>query len=98
MRVHRYFEGTVTAGTTSEPVPVAYLGQDGITVIAIPGAGGDMTVEVTGSPPEAVKAGTATWITLASGVTTPARTEIGAPLSAIRFTANTVDGYFQVVA
>lgn len=89
---------TILAGA-SPTVFTTDLAIETITAVSIPGSGGTMLCEYTTSPRAMVKAGTAKWAPTTAGVAS-VRTEVifNAPITAIRFTATTTDGWAEVIS
>lgn len=89
---------TVVAGATPTVI-VTDAAIETIVAVCIPGVGGTMLCEYTTSPRSMVKAGTAKWAPSPSG-TVSARSEVvfNAPITAIRFSATTTDGWAEVLS
>jgi len=70
-----------------------------ISVSAIVGSGGSVTVQYSTTPQAAVLQGTANWFTWPSGtVTANTNDYVKSPVSALRFTAATTAGTVEVAA
>lgn len=89
--------GTVTAGTPlyleviNFPFPM--------TVSAIPGGGGTLLVEFSCTPSAAALTTSATWASWPAGAVSSAETDtVLSPITALRFTATTANGTYEVVA
>lgn len=85
---------------TAAPVIVDVLDEGApLTVTAVPGAGGTLLVEHSTSSRSEVGAGTATWIAWSHGAVASAISDtLLSPVTALRFTATTAAGVYEVVA
>lgn len=89
--------GTVTAGTPlyleviNFPFPM--------TVAAIPGASGTLLVEFSCTPAAAAKTTAANWTSWPLGTVSSTKIDtVLSPITALRFTATTSNGTYEVVA
>jgi len=94
---HQRLDLTVTAGTTSDPLPIEQSPRP-ITVTALPGASGTALVQFTTSPKSAIDAGTAKWIDWSPGsVGANTSSSFTTPITGLRFSATTADATFEVI-
>lgn len=69
------------------------------TVYAIPGGGGSLAVESTGTPSARSDPGSANWIAWPSGTVTAITSDtLKSPVLALRITATTANGIVEIVS